>query len=72
MVGVGILMKCMKVIGSQPIINKQGQTCKGSKKVTSIYIYVDKNSNHKIINISIILGEQQIRITSTVILGIMW
>ena len=59
-------------MGYQTKITKQGQTCKGSKKVTSIYIYVDKNINHKIINISIILGEQQIKIMATVVMGIVW
>ena len=48
-VSVGILMKCTKVIGSQPIITKQGQTFKGSKKshrYLNIYIQ-KKNRNMK-------------------------
>ena len=57
-VSVGALIKYNKVIGSQPIIPKQVKTCICLKK-TYQTVYMDTNINHKIINISIILGDQQ-------------
>ena len=69
MVGVGILMKCTKVIVSQPIITKQGQTCKGSKKShQDVNICIQKR-NQKITNIAIMLGEKLVEIMVTVVLG---
>ena len=57
-VSVGTLIKDDKVIVSQPIIPKQVKTCICFKK-TYQTVYMDTNTNHKIINISIILGDQQ-------------
>ena len=45
---VGILMKCTKAVGYQPIMPKQGQTCRGSKNShQDVYICIQK-SNLKI------------------------
>ena len=56
-VSVGTLIKYNKVIGYQPIIPKQVKTCICLKIYQTVYM--DTNINHKIINISIILGDQQ-------------
>ena len=70
-VSVGKLTKYTKVIGYKPIIPKQVNTYIGSKKSHQPG-YMDTKSNHKIINRSIILRDQQVEIMVTVILGIVW
>ena len=46
-VSVGILMKCTKVVGYQPIIPQKGQTCRGSKKFTPRFLYISKRATSR-------------------------